>query len=242
MSIQCLRESVDVGGETIPILILNAGWETTGTPMILFLGGATIRAEKSLPLLEAAAAELGVTIAAFDYRGMTAETKEFAAGLCTRLEDAHAVAVYLRQKYAPRSLTLWGHSMGAYLVAHMLSSARPDRVILTSPAAYDERAMRESILFGPDFHALNNAAGSWGRSDGPALFADFTGRLLSLIMERDEVVPEAIPDAYVAGATKAKEKIKMTVPFGHKGTFDPTPEGKRKRDLILTCLKWWFAY
>jgi acetyl esterase/lipase len=230
-----------IGGMRIPIVILSADGELVGRPMILFLGGATIGAEKSMPLLEPTA-ELGVaSVATFDYRGMTPETREFAAGLCTRLEDAHVVAVYLRLTYRPSSLILWGHSMGGYLVAHMLASAQPQRVILTSPAAYDERAMRESILFGPDFHALNNAAGSWGRSDGPALFANFPGGLLVLIMENDEVVPRAIPDAYIAGATRANERLRMTLPFGHKGTFDQTPAGKRKRELMLACLRWWLA-
>jgi pimeloyl-ACP methyl ester carboxylesterase len=231
---------ISVGGERIPVTVIAPNTDFTGGRIIVFLYGGSpdFVVETALPLLDPLAEQANCGIVTFDYRGTPGTSRPFdETGLHTRIEDARNIVEHVRNKFRPDELIIWGHSMGGYIAAHTVA-VNPDRVVLSSPAAYDTKAVSEQINFGPDFSAVLRTRDSWKRSDGPGLLRSFTGRLLVFVMEHDKVVPEEITTWYFEEAKRADKKM-VCLPFGHAGTFMDTPEGVAKREALIGQFREW---
>jgi uncharacterized protein len=106
-------------------------------------------------------------------------------------------SVVRSQVLDPSSLSVIGFSMGAYVAVKAAVEVGARRLCLAIPAAYAAQAYR--VPFGPEFSQILRAPRSWETSDAFDLVANYTGHLLVISADGDEVVPSEIPERY-AGA------------------------------------------
>ncbi len=228
------------GNETVSLHILtpDSAPESCGTIILFLYGGSKdFVATKAFPLLEPLAERSGCIVVTFDYRGAPSTTRRFEdSGLDTRIADAKDAIAYLRQFYPTYHLVVWGHSMGGY-VATRLTTEGPVRIVLSSPAAYDEQIVREHIPFGPVMTEILRKEGSWQRSDGPEHMNRFAGPSLMLVMRDDDIVKAPVTDMYWQHRSPVMERV--ILPFVHITTFDPTEQGATKRAVMIDAFMDW---
>lgn len=105
---------------------------------------------------------------------------------------------------------LLGSSMGAY-TAIKLSEIYPiDSIILFVPAMYDIAAY--SVPFGNEFTQIIRKPNSWAASDAWSILQAFTGRLLLVVAERDDVIPQDVIRRIHEAATNASKQELYIVP------------------------------
>lgn len=122
--------------------------------------------------------------------------------LAERVEQVRQVAQ--NQALDPRTLTIIGFSMGAYVAAKSAALIGATRLGLAIPAAYATEAFQ--VPFGPGFTAVLRTPGSWCTSDTFDVVARFTGHLLVISAEHDQAIPHAIPQRYFDLATCARSR------------------------------------
>ena len=154
----------------------------------------------------------GVASAAFDMVGHGQTGGELLGqSLEMRTGQARAVVQGLN---LPQPLALLGASMGAHTAIQLLRHFNVRSLVLLVPAVYDRRA--RDLPFGPRFTKAIRRPGSWRGSDDWDLLANYTGRLLVVAGEKDEVIPREIVEQLGGSAPKAREaKLYMAPGASH---------------------------
>jgi pimeloyl-ACP methyl ester carboxylesterase len=139
--------------------------------------------------------------------------QQLGTTLQERVQQVHAVIK--SQCLDPRTLTLVGFSMGAYVAVKVAVEGDIPRLCLAIPAAYATQAY--AVPFGPGFSQILRAPRSWANSDAFDLTRDYTGHLLVVSAADDKVVPAEIPQRYAAaGAKRASTVHHIVAGSGHK--------------------------
>ncbi len=94
--------------------------------------------------------------------------------------------------------------MGAYNAVKLIEKFTVSTLILFVPAAYTPEAY--SIPFGSGFSNVIRANKSWESSDAYQIISSFTGRLLIVTAEYDDVIPREIPERLYSYAVNASKK------------------------------------
>jgi pimeloyl-ACP methyl ester carboxylesterase len=148
-------------------------------------------------------AQLGQSSICFDFSGNGESSGRFdCASLRIRGAESLAAARLLADT-EPRALI--GTSMGAHLAALASPAIQPHALVLFCPAAYPENAAEER--FDENFVRFNNRVITPEALRGsPALRAlrSFTGNLLIVAAEEDQVIPRRVVDLYLENATAAR--------------------------------------
>ncbi|MBJ3816100.1 alpha/beta hydrolase [Shimwellia pseudoproteus] len=160
------------------------------------------------------------------------------SSLASRTDQARTVADYIAGCGAPVTACM-GVSMGAYN-ALQLSATRPLRgLLLMVPGVYTHTASR--VPFGPEFSTLIRQPRSWQHSDAWQLASCYTGNLLVVAGEQDDVIPAEIPPRLYQAATRASHRQLWTVPGAdHHSIWQQisrSPERVRQaQDRFIRCL------
>ncbi len=83
-------------------------------------------------------------------------------------------------------------------------------LILLVPAVYSPRAY--DIPFGPQFSAAIRAADSWRESDAFDILSRFTGNLVVIAAEFDDIIPKDIVEQIHSSAMNAANRILHVIP------------------------------
>ena len=180
---------------------------------LLLHGGGTSSAAGFLALRTFLAAE-GIETHTFDFigHGRTGGT-QLGTTLQGRVQQVRAVVE--SQELDPSTLTMVGFSMGAYVAAKAAIELDVARLCLAVPAAY--AAQVYEVPFGPAFTHMLRTPRSWQGSDAFELVRNYTGHLLVISAEQDQVVPAEIPHTYALSSDKRASTVHHIVKgSGHK--------------------------
>jgi alpha-beta hydrolase superfamily lysophospholipase len=148
-------------------------------------------------------AELGLSSICFDFSGNGESSGRFeCASLRIRATESLAAARLLAGS-EPRALI--GTSMGAHLAALAAPAIQPHALVLFCPAAYPEDAADQR--FGENFVRFNNRVTTpetLRASLALRALRGFTGNLLVVAAEQDQVIPRHVVDLYLESATAAR--------------------------------------
>lgn len=181
--------------------------------------------------LREALALRGVGSTAFDCigHGRTGGDK-LGSSLAERTAQARAVI-----GATCRPTAILGASMGAYNALRLAPEFDPRALVLVVPGVYCPQAYE--VPFGPGFSRLIRQPRSWLDSDAWAILSRFTGRLLVIAAEDDEVVPLEIPQRLHAAAVQAQSRSLLVVPGApHSGLLERMLSDPAWRERLLAEL------
>ena len=170
-------------------------------PNCLVLHGAGAACQRRVEPLCRALASRGFAPLSFDFSGHGLSSGSIAASsIRKKVDEALGVTRWL-DPLSP--LSVCAFSMAGEVALRLLPqmNQRVENLILFAPAIYDVAAY--DVPFGPEFSNIIRAAGSWRRSDAPALLRGFKGQLLIVIGDHDEVIPPEVIEILCSAATAA---------------------------------------
>ena len=122
------------------------------------------------------------------------------SSLHSRTEQAAAVI----QHTCREPLTLIAASMSGYTAIKLTEIFSVTNLILLVPAVYTHRAY--DLPFGPEFSRAIRPPGSWNDSDAFSIMAEFSGNLLIIAAEFDDVIPTKVIERIYSSANSARSK------------------------------------
>lgn len=143
--------------------------------------------------------KLGINSFVFDGPGFgESDVDPDGNSLAKRILDAQAAydAFLKVSKSDPARIAVLGSSMGGHVLTRLVE-AHPtiSCVILDRAAAYSRVA--EQIVFGPDFSTELRRTDSWKESPAFPILERYTGRVLIVYGDQEEVVPVEIQQAFI---------------------------------------------
>lgn len=169
-------------------------------PTFVLIHGATGSKELIHPYADALL-EKGIATLAFDQSGTGKDAVNLKrSSLQARVEESK----YAIENFAAKEpLIVRGSSMGGEIAIRMTEFFPVKSLILFCPAIYDEAAF--GVTFGEGFSTIIAEPESWKKSAALDILEKFTGKLLIVIGEEDEVIPPgviALLDAHSSSVSK----------------------------------------
>jgi len=182
-------------------------------PRLLFLHGAGKATKERSSYLAFELAKHGIGSFSFDFSGHGESSGRLEeSSLKKRLAEA-SVALHFLDK--SEGITVCGSSMGAHIALELVKTAPVKTLVLFCPAIYDRNAV--PVPFNRGFSAIIRRQGSWRNTDVFGSICKFTGNLLIVTGEKDEVIPGGVIEALDSQAGNAKNKEIIRVPdAGHQ--------------------------
>lgn len=177
-------------------------------PKFIFLHGAGASIKERVYGIAPSIIDVGTSILTIDFSGHGESTGELKkSSLEKRVNEAkHAI-----NKFASKeSLTICGVSMGGYVAIKLLELYKIDTLILFCPAIYDKKAY--NIRFDAGFTEVIRTPESWRNTDVLPLLEEFTGKLLIVMGDKDEVIPREVIELIINNAKKANKKEVYIIP------------------------------
>jgi pimeloyl-ACP methyl ester carboxylesterase len=172
------------------------------SPRVLVLHGAGKSNRKRFQMLRDEFFAKGISSAAFDFVGHGDTGGDLkSSSLSSRTRQACQVVDTLNLQ---QPLSVIGASMSAYTSVKLLEHYQIKTLILLVPAMYTSQAY--SIPFNQGFSDIIRQPQSWVQSDAWRLLADYTGRLLIVAAEKDQVIPRDVVNRIYDSAVNATER------------------------------------
>lgn len=171
-------------------------------PRVLVLHGAGNSNRARFQTLREELFAKGISSAAFDFVGHGDTGGDLkSSSLSSRTRQACRVvdALNLQQPFS-----VIGASMSAYTSVKLLEHYHIKSLVLLVPAMYTSRAY--SIPFNRGFSDIIRQPQSWVQSDAWRLLADYTGRLLIVAGEIDQIIPRDVISRIYDSAVNATER------------------------------------
>lgn len=204
-------------------------------PRVLLLHGAgKATKERALPLAIRLAEDHGIPSFGFDFSGHGASTGSMeTSSLKKRVEEANAAIEYAE---ITEPLSLCGFSMGGHIALELLKKKSVRALLLFYPGLYTPDAL--DVPFGdPAFHSIIRRDRSWASTEGFETIKQFTGNLLIVIGEKDEVIPPEIPQTLMENSTRAANKRLIVVPQAPHGMLPALFEAPDLFKDVCTTIK-----
>ncbi|MFJ5231031.1 alpha/beta hydrolase [Kitasatospora sp. NPDC088391] len=207
--------------------------ERPETVIIMHGAGNGSRA-RNLPLVEDFA-RAGHRALAFDFSGHGDSTGTLGAlSLERRFVQAHHV---VREFADTGPVVLVGFSMSGHTIADLVGALREQvsTVVLAAPAAYAPEAWK--LPFDSGFTDILRHPNSWQRSNAYGLLADFPGRAVLVVPERDEVIPPGVTFRIENALRQRTDFTRLTFPGStHKLGLWLAEHPEDRAHLIRTVL------
>jgi uncharacterized protein len=150
----------------------------------------------------------GHTLLAFDQSGAGKDLENMRdSSLAKRVMEARTA---IDQFADTENLTVCGSSMGGYVALKMLEYFPVKNLILFCPALYDTAAF--NVPFTEQFSEIIRQPESWKNTDAMSGLGSFTGQLLVLMGEQDEVIPPGVIELINVHASRASRKEVFYIP------------------------------
>lgn len=208
------------------------------SPRVLVLHGAGNSNRGRFQMLREELFAKGISSVAFDFVGHGDTGGDLkSSSLSSRTRQACRIvdALNLQEPFA-----VIGASMSAYTSVKLLEHFHIKSLILLVPAMYTSQAY--SIPFNRGFSDIIRQPQSWVQSDAWRLLADYTGRLLIVAAENDQIIPHAVINGIYDSAVNAAARKLYIAPNASHFVFtdlrknDPD-EFKYVFDQICTMLQ-----
>lgn len=149
----------------------------------------------------------GIPSASFDFVGHGETGGEI---LSTSLHARTKQAAMVIRHACVEPLTLIAASMSAYTAIKLTEKFLVKNLVLMVPAVYTPKAY--DIPFGSEFSAAIRVPNSWQDSDAFSILAGFTGNLLIIAAEDDNVIPIEVIEKIHESAKHARTNHLHIVP------------------------------
>jgi len=156
-------------------------------------------------------ATLNIESFTFDHSGHGESTGELKKSSLKKRVDEATEALKASSLSTP--ISLCGFSMGGYVsikLAESLGLENIQNLILFCPGIYNAEAY--SVQFDQGFTDILRTKDSWENSDAFQILDKFTGNLLIIIGDQDEVIPEGIADQLYESTSSAKSRELIYLP------------------------------
>ena len=172
------------------------------SPRVLVLHGAgNSNRDRFRTLREELFAE-GISSAAFDFVGHGDTGGDLKnSSLSSRTRQACRVVDSLNLQ---QPISVIGASMSAYTSVKLLEHFQIKSLILLVPAMYTSQAY--TTPFNRGFSDIIRQPQSWVQSDAWRILADYTGRLLIVAGENDQIIPRDVINRIYDSAVNAVER------------------------------------
>ena len=158
------------------------------------------------------------------------------SSLISRTYQAEAV---LQARDMNKPLTLIGASMGGYCAIDLTQTHRVNSLILIVPAVYAPEAYQ--VPFGPAFSSIIRQHRSWETTDAWKQIAKFSGSLLVIAAELDDVIPFEIPQRLISSASASCwKKLHVVKGAGHSlllSLLKNQPVTDDVMEDVVTCIE-----
>ncbi len=133
-------------------------------------------------------------------------------------------------------VSLIAASMSGHTAIKLTELFSVSNLILLVPAVYSSRVY--DLQFGPEFSAAIRSLDSWRESDTFEILSQFTGNLVIIAAEFDDVIPREIVEQIHSSAINAANRILHIVPgSGHMSLFPREKDFLLALDLIISACK-----
>ena len=185
------------GDETIAYTQFNP---ERPTRRALCLHGAGKASKQRYFYLGEAGAAAGTGFFCFDFSGHGDSTNSISqSSLAKRCSEAEAAFQFMGE---PHPSILIGTSMGGYIALEMLKVVQPEYLVLICPALYAARAF--DVPFDQRFSDIIRAPDSFENNDILPRIASFSGNVLLLIGDQDDIIPARVMELYEQAFISAK--------------------------------------
>jgi len=208
------------------------------SPRVLVLHGAGNSNRGRFQMLRGQLYDRGISSAAFDFVGHGDTGGDLkSSSLRSRTRQACRVVDPLNLQ---QPLSVIGASMSAYTSVKLLEYYRIKNLILLVPAMYTSLAY--TVPFNGGFSSIIRQPQSWVQSDAWRLLADYTGRLLIVAAENDQVIPRDVINRIYDSAVNATERRLYFAPNASHFVFTDLRANEPKEfdhvfDQICSILK-----
>ncbi|GHH71750.1 hypothetical protein GCM10018793_07660 [Streptomyces sulfonofaciens] len=226
-----------VDGEELSCALATPPYTVSAAERILIMHGAGNGSkQRNLPLARDFA-EAGHQTLAFDFSGHGASSGALSElSLQRRLNQALGVLHRFAPDGAP--LFLVGFSMSGQTVADLVARlrGRVTGLCLCAPGVYSPRAWE--LPFGKGFTAVLREQESWAESLAFDDYADFAGRAVLVLPERDDVIPPGVTSRIEQSLRRRAAFTKMVLEGAdHKlgAWLSQRPEDRRRIVRAVTA-------
>lgn len=171
----------------------------------------------------------GIPSASFDFVGhgeTDGNIKETT--LHGRTDQAATVIKHTCQE----PLTLIAASMGSYSAIKLTEIFEVENLVLLVPAVYTPQVY--DIPFGPEFSVKIRLKDSWKDSDAFDIISYFSGNVIIIAAEFDDVIPSELVEQLYASTINAKNRILHIVPNSkHLSLFPEENDFLVAMDILL---------
>lgn len=206
-------------------------------PAVLFFHGMTSSEKRYIPYAQALAKE-GIAGLALSLRAHGDSEGEFDK-LTVRDMVIDGLTAYdflvSQPNIDPERIGICGTSVGAVIASLVAKDRRVKSIVLRVPATYSEAMMEKTfaqMMEGEErvFHNLEEV------DNTPAIQAisDYTGSLLVVSSELDDVIPKKIPETYYTLAKKAKQRQIIEM----KGATHGLEDEELRKQFSELIVKW----
>ncbi len=194
------------------------------TGAVVFLHGMTSSEKNYIPIAEKLA-DIGLVGLTVNLRGHGSSEGEFnKLTVNNGVEDAIAVYDFLSNLHFvdQNRIGVCGGSLGGALGVLLLEHRKLSSLVLRAPALYSPEMMGMTYKQIMDSEAnIFNKISDLTTLNGIKNIQNFTGSLLIVASEKDEVIPKQIPQAYFDNAKNAKEKDLVIIKNATHQLTDP---------------------
>jgi pimeloyl-ACP methyl ester carboxylesterase len=175
----------------------------------------------------------GVSTVSFDFIGHGRTGGDlFETSLKSRTDQA----LHVIKQFCLKPVTIIAASMGAYTAVKLTELIEINNLILLVPAAYTPDAYFTD--FGPQFSKIIRAENSWNTSDAFSILKKFTGNLLIVAAEHDEVIPQKLSDQLHRSAICARSNQYHIIPGSyHRNLFPGEADFRSTIQKIVSLIK-----
>ncbi len=158
----------------------------------------------------------GISSSAFDFMGC-GESTGYRGNSSLENQTKQACRVVKTLKIQ-QPLSVIGASMGAYIAVKLLAHFHVANLILFVPAMYSIDACR--LPYNNGFTQAIHKPSSWINSDAWGLLSMFTGNLVLVAAQKDEVIPKDVIERINHAATSVNSKTIITIPGAPHGILN----------------------
>lgn len=195
------------------------------SPQFIFLHGAGNAVKERVGSIASPIIKTGHSIVSFDFSGHGKSSGTIKnSSLKKRVDEAIGVINYFTKD---KPLTVCGSSMGGYIAAKLLDVFEVETLILFCPALYDRKAY--DVQFDNGFTDIIRSFESWRNTDVLTLLEKFTGNLLVVMGEDDEVIPAGVIELIMQHTQNARKKELYIIPGCPHGINTWILENERER-------------
>ncbi len=231
------KVSFKSGGQVVNGSLFVPNGAKEDLPGVIFLHGMT-SSEKNYIEIASKVAELGIVGLTINLRAHGTSEGDFnILTVGDGLQDSIAAYDFLASNRLVNNekIGICGGSLGGALAAMTSAERNVKSLALRAPAVYTEEMMQ-----APYQNVMSDEAEIFKKIQSPQLapaiqaISKFTGKLLIVAAEKDQIIPAHIPQLYFDEAKFAKSKQMQIIKNSNHQMMDPKP----REEFVNLILNW----